>query len=248
MTVNDIYARVCLKFLEPLPLGLSSGIFTVSDFLDHFASVAPDFYEKSGYVKMVVTQAINFSISQYEVPDQMSHVDNCFVSGRLLRRESLESLNTTVSRWRTATGIPRSYHEDGLPVKTIELYPSPNYQGDAMPTSGADVFQSPETGTYFQVGGFFPKMRNLTLTGSQVPLNDDLTPKTSWTLTDTITGLPDSAAVYLSWGVLAKMYSDDSEAKDEQRAQYCAARYDEGVSLFKTIVAERGFEDPDNSL
>jgi len=237
---------VCTRLLEPA--GLQSGITTVDDFLLSFGDVFPDFMERTGVAKIIITGAIHFGISAYQVPDQISHVDAVFVSGRLLRRTNMQDLDNGTYQWRKRTGIPSAFHEDGLPVKQIELYPQPVYEGQAIPTEGPGVIFPPETDEYMIVGDFYPPWRDYTLVGSQVPLNPDLTVKTSWLLTDSIDGIPRSAVPYLAFGVGAEIFSDDSEAKDAARAKYCETRYEEGVAVFRQIVAERFSSDPDNAM
>lgn len=248
-TVRQVYQRICTRWLEPA--GLQSGIFTDADFLRHFAGVVEDFMERTSIVKILLTQAIHFSIPDYVVPDQMSHVENVFVTGRLLRRTDLDALNQTVYQWRKAVGIPREFHEDGLPAKTIELFPNPNYEGAPIPLPpDPNVFQIPENDNYINVivGDFYPTWRDLTLVGPQAPLNPDWSPRVTWTLDDTISDVPASAMPYLAWGVLAKMFGDDSEAKDEQRASYCLGRYEEGIALFQAIMAEHVEDDVDAAM
>jgi hypothetical protein len=74
--------------------------------------------------------------------------------------------------------------------------------------------------------------RNLTTYGSQLPS------PTSYALTDTIPLIPDSAAMYLAFAVLAKIYGDDAELKDAAKARFCLARYQEGISIFKAALLE----------
>ena len=48
--------------------------------------------------------------------------------------------------------------------------------------------------------------------------------------------VPDDWTPYLWFGVMAKMLSKDGEANDPDRAGYCSARYEEGVSLARLMV------------
>lgn len=74
---------------------------------------------------------------------------------------------------------------------------------------------------------------NLTLIGT-TGLNS-----ITYTLDEIIPVIPDSfAAVYLAYGVLARIFSNDSECKDLQRAYYCQARYMEGVNAAAAISGE----------
>lgn len=81
--------------------------------------------------------------------------------------------------------------------------------------------------------------RNLTCLGSQIPTAG------SYTLASVIPLMPDTATMYLGWAVLAKVYSDDGELKDGQKAMYCTARYQEGVGLFRSIMTEEIEDDPE---
>ncbi len=74
--------------------------------------------------------------------------------------------------------------------------------------------------------------RNLTLYGSRMPATSE------YELADTIPLLPDSACLYLSYGILARVFSSDTELKDLQKAKFCEARWQEGVSLFRAIIME----------
>jgi hypothetical protein len=195
---------------------------------------------------MVVTGAVHFGISVYQVPDQLSHVNNVFVSGRLLRRTNLESLNTGTYAWRKQAGIPKSYLEDGLAVKQVQITPVPNYEGTPIPTDGSvAIITPPETNEPMAVGDFYATWRDYSLVGSQVPLDSANNVISTYALATVLNGIPNSAVPYLAWGVLSKMFSDDSESKDEVRARYCSSRYAEGISIFRAILAEKCLEEPD---
>jgi hypothetical protein len=81
--------------------------------------------------------------------------------------------------------------------------------------------------------------RNLTCYGSQMPTSS------AYALNSPIPLIPDSATMYLGWAILAKVFSDDCELKDKQKAMYCGARYTEGVQLLKAIMAEEIEDDDD---
>ncbi len=74
--------------------------------------------------------------------------------------------------------------------------------------------------------------RNLTTYGSRMPATSVYAPG------DTIPLLPDSACLYLTYGILARVFSSDTELKDLQKAKFCEARWQEGVSIFQTILKE----------
>lgn len=74
--------------------------------------------------------------------------------------------------------------------------------------------------------------RNLTTYGSQMP--DPMT----YALDTVIPLLPNTACLYVGYGILARVFSSDTELKDAQKALYCQSRWQEGVSLFRAILLE----------
>lgn len=61
-------------------------------------------------------------------------------------------------------------------------------------------------------------------------------------LATTMTFIPDTATSYVKYGVLAKIFSGDTEYKDDARAQYCQQKYLEGLTYFQFLVTEIGME------
>jgi len=225
-TVQDIYQTVCWVLMEDN--GLELGIVTEQQFLDTFAAVFLEFVQKTGITSEIFTQQINAGQSQYMAPPDMVYLQHCFYGGVILSRETLEELDNETYNWRLKSGTPTKYHEDGLPIKTVELVPTPNYTGTAYTIPvGPDA--QPPFGVY---GVFNPGDSNLTMVGSQ-----SITYNT-FTLGQLIPVIPDSACLYLGYGVLQTLFSTDGEAKDTQRAQYAAARWNEGLNIFQTVSGQ----------
>lgn len=59
--------------------------------------------------------------------------------------------------------------------------------------------------------------------------------KITFVLGDVIPVIPDSFCFYLAYGILARIFSTDGEAKDIQRAYYCQSRYTEGCSAAAAV-------------
>jgi hypothetical protein len=57
-----------------------------------------------------------------------------------------------------------------------------------------------------------------------------------------MTFIPDTATSYVKYGVLAKIFSGDTEYKDDQRGKYCQDKYLEGLNYFQYLVTEVGME------
>lgn len=75
----------------------------------------------------------------------------------------------------------------------------------------------------------------LSLLGTQIPSGNGITGIGSGT---TVLYVPDSFTCYLKYGILSLIFSQDGECKDMQKAQYCQARYAEGIGIAAAIMGE----------
>lgn len=239
-TVQDIYALFCYDLCEDG--GLVLGIVSFQQFIDVLNQTIGDFLTQTGLCKTIFTQTVSAGVSKYGIPDDVMRVDDAFLSGYYLPQTSLSGLNNSLRNWRRTQGIPSAWHEDGLPIKTMELAVIPNYNGLYIPGpnepdpphaaygdwwvsaypagGGAAVVQSPQA------------TRALTIVGPQAP-----TPVAE--LVDPIPLIPDDFALaYLNFGCLARIFLGDNENKDEARGQFCANEYLEGVNLMRAITGE----------
>jgi|SRR5579872_833583 len=225
MIVNDIYLYVAGKLMEPT--GFQTGTYSAAQFLLIFADVLLDFLDRTMISKMIVTQTTQFGISQYAYPDRQLKIEHCFIAGKYLYRKTMQELDDADIRWRTRLDYPRGFHEDGLPIKTFELSPAPNWQGTAYPTD-PNLNNIPA-----QTGDWFVTDRNITTVGAQRAA------QASFALTDPVPLVPNSAFQTLCWGCLARILGDDSENRDQQRQIYSDAMYKAGVMAYRTIMVEQ---------
>ena len=228
VTVQTIYDQVCYAMTENG--GFTLGLFGQQQFLDVLGVVLLDFTQRAALYKNIYTQRITAGNAIYNVPDDVMKPELAFVGGKIIEKAAEADLMQGHFKWRSDSGPPRQWHEDNLPVKTIELFPKPDFNGQNIP---GDV---PPWGTY---GDFFPSQHNLTIVGPQAPS------VTSWGMGDTIDDLPDSFGYYIVYGILEQIFSGDSELRDPQRAAYAKARKDEGISLANALSREELLEDLD---
>lgn len=219
VAVQEIYAQVCFVLCEDG--GLVLGLFTPTQFLNSLAVALLDFCQRTALDKTIFTAQINISQSQYTVPEDLMKPELCFVSGRLIEKVTEADLTQGHFQWKGKIDKPRQWHEDNLPVKKVELFPKPDYNGTAI---GGPLF-----GHY---GDFFPTEHNLTIVGPAAPS------KNVWALIDTLDGIPASFSQYLVYGILEQAFSQEGETRDVQRAAYCHARWEEGLALAQTICVE----------
>lgn len=302
-TVAETYSTVCDALLEPYldgtAAGLSLGILTEAQFLQMFGTVLLDFLNRTGLVWEICTQQLGFGTPRYLYPTEISTIEQGFVGGVDLDHVAIQDLDNWDASWNATQGVPEFWHQDGLPPKTIEVSPIPNYTGAGyVMTPGEDppiiilgkMNQAPittsrgtanvfGTSVYLLTGdlfdsswdGYSPTL-NMRINGvlcqmasvtspTQVELiaapgdaaaadwsvsvgsDGNLTvmgaksiASTTFTLAEVIPVIPDSFCPYLGYGVLAKVFATDGEAKDTQRAAYCTARYNEGIMLASAVA------------
>jgi hypothetical protein len=224
-TVQQIHDSVCFAMLEDG--SFTSGTFSEAQFLSTFSTVILDFCQKTGMVKKIFTEMISAGVSQYQVPDDLMEPQLCFVGGRLIEKTGRADLDSNIFQWPKQWGQPKYWHEDNLEVKFVELVPKPDWNGTNIAGTG------PPYGKY---DDFYPTEKNLTIVGSAAPV------KTTWVLGDTIEIVPDIFVGYLVYGILAQIFSADSETKDPSRASYALMRFNEGIQLAEFLLDEEDEE------
>jgi hypothetical protein len=224
ITVQSIVNQIGVDLLEPNPPGFLTGTITQAEILDILGPVLMDFLTQTGLIWDVFTQFLEAGISQYILPDSMSDTYYCFVDAKIIEQVDLFS-DYLLGQWTRKPAYPLAWHQDGLPIKTIEVVPAPNWNGVAPNPSPPQ----PPFGTF---GSFQPGDRDLTFVG---PI---LASKEVWSIGDTLDTIPDTFTVYLAYGILSRIFSSDGELKDMSRANYCSTRYQEGVKLAKIILLE----------
>ena len=212
-TIQSLVDRISNDLLEPNPPGLLTGLVTQQQILDYIGLAVTDFLRDTGIIQTIATQQIVSGTSQYVVPDRMVDATYAFANSRIIEQVDLSS-NYLTGHWQKL-GQTKAFHRDGLPVKTIELIPPPNWTGAVAVANS------------FQPGG-----RNLTLCGPS------LASKEQFLIGDTIDTIPDTFTGYIVFAVLEKIFSADGETKDAQRAAYCHSRVEEGMLLGRSILLE----------
>lgn len=225
--VSDIYGRVCRRMLEPA--GFTLGKVADTDFCKALAIVIVDFMNRTGVAKQINSQQVVSGTSTYSASATTLRVEHVLVGGVYLGRTNRDELDCRSPEWAASTGPPVTWHEDGLAVGALQLVPTPDYTGTALP-GGLD-------------GEPTPSQRNLTTVGARRPNDTSYT-----TITALSSTIPNGAVPYLAWGVLEKLLSNDDENKDLARAAYCQARFEEGVALYRSIMREAMLDDAEETF
>ena len=239
--------------------GLTLGLITDSEFYAIANEVVTDFLSKTQIIKKVFCVPLLVGVDTYTKPDQLGEIDEALAGQTHINRTSGFYLDNSDPSWPTQFNQPQSFKEDEVPVNQIQLSPMPNVEGEltytydqgyGVPasTSGAvdfDIQANPSTpgygvfaeaigNPYLEAAGtgygvyadMVCSTGNLTMIGNVIPTDPTY-----------IQLIPASFQCYLKYGILSRIFSTNSELKDEQKAAYCQARYAEGVNLAGAIMA-----------
>jgi hypothetical protein len=261
-TVRDVYDRVCDVLLEPN--GLITGVYTEAQFLLDVWVVVGDFVQRTGMVRSLINLPVTSGTASVGYPDYAMDVQEAFYDDRFLRRESGLSLDNLQRQWRTeTTARPERWHEDRLPVKTVQLQPIPNRDGYTVTMTAPfyGTFSSTASPVTFDVVALVPfygvissftgpifletpnrmlgTVADLVSSALNVTLLATMKPALdAFVLDDEIDFVPESFIPYIAFGVLAKVFSRDGETRDAARQKYTEARFSEGIMLGKALSDE----------
>lgn len=262
MIVDDVYQEVCNVLLEDD--GLELGILTEAEFLSLFTNVIQDWCQSTSLIKRIVNIPIVAGTSQYTMPDYAMQVQEAFFNEQYINRESANSLDHLRRDWKSeSSATVQDWHEDRLPTKGVQVRPKPSlagysvavttaFYGTISATSGAVNFNFlAPAGLYGTIAGYsgavylepagpiFGTLASITPSNKNLKVIATAKPfRKTWALTDYIECVPDSFSHYLKYGVLVAIFSADGEMKDNLRARYCQARWEEGIGLASAVSQE----------
>ena len=268
-TWNQVYLNVCDILLESG--GLQTGTYTLPQFLVLAGEVLTDFLNKTGVIKKLSNTQIQFGVDTYPIPSTAGDIDAAWAAQTWMAPTSGWYLDNTNTDWMSfySNGQPQAYREDELPPKNLQVYPTPNVDGNdvgvAFGLGGYGVLcqtqnvvdfdftvspYSPQPGygiicgstgnpyleTINQGYGIFSYL--MPSTGNVAILADALPFSNNVGLTGYLELLPDSLVPYIKYGILAQIFTTDSEVKSAQKAAYCNARYQEGINMMAALMSQ----------
>ena len=267
VTVQSVYNQVCLIMMEDYGFDQGTGIFTDSEFQTALLDIIQDFQDRTGYVKKIINIHVNAGVGIYDEPNTSATVQSVNLNNEFIYRDSGAYLDNFDPGWTLTSGRGFKWKEDENPPQTIRIAPTPSVDGyevqagtpqlgygvissttnpqdfnitAAVAAQGYGTISSADTGAvyletldpgYGTISTMISSTGNIQLLSAVIAL--DL-PK----LNDYLYLVPESFALYLSYGVLWKLFSADSEAKDMNRAMYASARYREGLNAAASIMTE----------
>jgi hypothetical protein len=251
--------------LEPFPVCLITGTLTETQFIQFLSEAVDEFQSVGGLDVRLISQMIHFGYglgaTAYTEPDQLTSIRAVMANNKLISSATADSLDCLLRNWRViAPGQPRYWHEDRLPMNTMEIVPTANYEGYNYAVTGGGSFYGTlsaaatltsnvpfygvissttgptffcSAGDYGTISSLYPSDLNLTMIGDYRADSTQIIGLTSYIFT-----IPSLFQDYLMYGVLALTCATNSELKDTPRAKYFAARWTEGLNLAKMISDE----------
>ncbi len=308
--------------------------WSVDEIIRYINEISREFVLKTQLFKTAAAVKANCGARIYGQNSYASQIDRIAFSNIALDRTNKFALDHGNVKWRSMAGIPKSYHQDQLPIQEFEVDRAPSldqigtgytaignygtvrtaiFSGGSTSSAGmiqslvslasnAAVFSILDEGKTVFVTGAGPAGATLitTIASFTSPTQVELAVAASttvvgtyatwgylsggsygflryWYGTPAINGVlvkgrpfsgtlrrmyagltnfevistrlpaevssnddllrvPDSAVLYIKYGVLYLMFSKEGEQQDMTRAQYAKARYDRGIELFRKLM------------
>lgn len=109
----------------------SSGLWTPSEVIDYLNYAQGCFINDTGVVVSDNTILSVIGDRDYTRPTNAGDIDRIAFNGKRVRRVSSFDLMSKDPAWRSRSGIPQFYHEDGLTITSFEF--------DKMPTKVGNI-------------------------------------------------------------------------------------------------------------
>lgn len=260
-----IYTDICNVLLEPggLQLGLytvdqflTQGGEVLTDFLSQTGLVKRIWiqqaqagiatYQESDQMTHLEGVIVNghylYRTSEFFLDEFRSHWEQAYDTPASFREDNLPVHQVSVNPLPNLTGnqvtVPAgqgAYGQMSATANAAEF----DIGTSAVTPMGFGTFLGFGGNPFVEVTGlglgvlstFVPSSGNVVMFASALPSNI-----AALTLASPIELLPDSFLAYVRFGILAQIYSSDNELKDEQKARYCAARYQEGLILASAMM------------
>ena len=199
----------------------------------------PQFWHLDGLPPKTLEVAVNpnYNGASYAIPVGPSAtppfgITNLFNGAAQGQYTGTVTVTGTAVAWISGAQFDTNWAASYYPAPSINLNGSPYPIGTVTSSTAMSLLVPPGDGTYLYTVNI-GNDGNLSIVGT--------TGLSSITLTlgEVIPVIPDAfASVYLAYGVLARIFSNDSECKDLQRAAYCQSRYQEGCQLATAVSGE----------
>lgn len=268
-SVRFVYARVCRALMEPS--GVTLGLITEGEVIRYIAGAVSDFCIGAGLTRTMSCQQIQAGQTQYVEADVLAYTQAAFAGEDYLQIQSTLDLYTGNNDWRgTPAGTSSQIRMDQQEPKKLSIYPAPSWTGpyldliggslmygvisDAAAGTSLDIeFDTPAYGIpsgdytsacYFN---FAPAglgaLNDLCTSDYNLLLIGNDQPAIAFThLDDKITQVPKSFLYYIAYGALAKIFVENSELKDLDRAKYCTSRFMEGMRIAQAANSDMLFD------
>jgi hypothetical protein len=156
ITISQMLSKISLDLQEGSNTGsgdFNFGLWTAAEIMGYINYALGCFLNDTGVVITDNTITASIGTSLYTRPTNAADIDRISFNGKRLRRVSSFDLASRDYKWRSRSGIPQFYHEDGIQISSFELDKMPTSPGairifaDLLPsevTNTTDVFPMPD--------------------------------------------------------------------------------------------------------
>lgn len=272
-TVQSLYTSVAKVFYEELGFTNGTGVITDGMFFQALFDTLNDFLSRTNCIKKIINMQVVAGVATYPEPDTATEIQVTSYNQNYIFRDSGMYLSNINPSWTLDTGTPSKWREDENPPKTLQLVPSPDSDGYQVvvnyPQAGYGAISStstvndfditaglaqsgygtinaaPEGAVYLEtINQGYGTISTMTSSTGNIQMISAIAPFTeNIDITKYVELVPDSFVPYIKYGICFRLFASDSEAKDNERAIYCQARYKEGLSLAGAVLDEISLEE-----
>lgn len=267
--LRPIYDRVCRAIMEPG--GPTLGVITEAEILRYISAAVQDFCQSAGLTRGLFCEQIQVNKTEYIEPAEVTFSQVVFADEGYLQTDGTFDISSQDYDWQNSLdGNPSQVRFDQQAPKRLSLHPPPNWSGPflgltdgnemygtiAGAAAGASLdfqFDGPgygvpsgdydsscyfafDPGVFGAISDLCTSDYNVLVIGPNQITTDYASPD------DYITEVSQSFCYYLVYGALSKIFTQNSELKDTERAKYCAARFNEGVKIAQAANSNTLFQ------
>jgi hypothetical protein len=259
---QNVYDEVCDLLLEPGGLSL---VYTQAAFLRDLNTALVEMCQDTAMAVNLLAIETPVALADITLPTSVTDVTDVLYRHRTLIPNSAFDISQQDARIDSSYDSPEEWYRSNLEVGDLRLVPAPSLTGVSTDTgpiygfygtisavSGTELTVASDAPFYGVIGaisdgdtygevdgqmlgtlaGFATSRLNALVVANVRPISDTLA------LSDILTHIPDSFAIYLKWYVLRNIWSTDGESKDIARAKYAMARIEELRRIIDAVNRE----------
>jgi hypothetical protein len=128
ITAQQILDKMAFD-LQETSRSFGTGLWTQGEIFGYINYAISQFINDTGVVMSDNTITASIGTRNYDKPSDAGDIDRISFDGKRVRRVSLFDLTSRDPGWRSRSGTPQYYHEDGLGIISFEFNKNPTKAG-----------------------------------------------------------------------------------------------------------------------